>query len=317
MEKQCPICGKTAKCTKGYEEDDRYIAIDGRLMITDYPVHIECKVCGEYNILASLAGKIAKSDFKDRYILSAALRDKNKRGIDVNIEKTEDLISSVIPPDGPLDSIDRILIYIHDTTSSADEYVALDLDYDYPLAFAKNVSEFHYLLSKAIELSLLEKITGKPHYRLTLNGWQRIAELRQQQIKSDQAFVAMWFDKSVDVAWVEGFKPALEITGYKPLRMDLTEHNEKICDRLIAEIRRSALLVADFTGQRGGVYFEAGFAMGLGIPVIWTCRDTDAADLHFDTRQYNHIVWNNHDELKEKLTFRIEATLPRRNKRQD
>ncbi len=32
-------------------------------------------------------------------------------------------------------------------------------------------------------------------------------------------------------------------------------------------------MIADFTGHRGGVYFEAGFAHGLGIPVIWTCRE--------------------------------------------
>ena len=70
--------------------------------------------------------------------------------------------------------------------------------------------------------------------------------------------------------------------------------------------------MADFTGQRGGVYFEAGFAMGLGIPVIWTCRDTDINDLHFDTRQYNHIPWANPKELRVRLQNRIEATIPGR-----
>lgn len=42
------------------------------------------------------------------------------------------------------------------------------------------------------------------------------------------------------------------------------EHSNKIDDEIIGEIRRSAFIVADFTGHRGGVYFEAGFAMGLG-----------------------------------------------------
>lgn len=69
------------------------------------------------------------------------------------------------------------------------------------------------------------------------------------------------------------------------------------------------MLIADFTKQRGGVYFEAGFAMGLGIPVIWSCRSDDINNLHFDTRQYNHIVWNDYSDLRTKLVNRIKATV--------
>ena len=124
----------------------------------------------------------------------------------------------------------------------------------------------------------------------------------------------MWFHNDLNDSWENGLKPALKQTGYDPIRLDRTEYNEKIDDRIVAEIRKSGLLIADFTGQRGSVYFEAGFAMGLGIPVIWTCRDTDINDLHFDTRQYNYIVWKDTEELKERLINRIEATLPNRPK---
>ena len=123
----------------------------------------------------------------------------------------------------------------------------------------------------------------------------------------------MWFNSDLDEAWEKGIKPALKECGYKPVRLDFQEHNDKICDRIIAEIRKSGLLVADFTGQRGGVYFEAGFALGQGIPVIWTCRENDIQRLHFDTRQYNHIVWNHPEELKQRLIDRIQATIPRPN----
>ena len=76
-----------------------------------------------------------------------------------------------------------------------------------------------------------------------------------------------------------------------PVRIDLLQHNEKICDKILAEIRSCQFIIADFTLQRAGVYFEAGFAMGLGRPVIWTCMEDDFENTHFDTRQYNHIVW--------------------------
>jgi nucleoside 2-deoxyribosyltransferase len=81
-------------------------------------------------------------------------------------------------------------------------------------------------------------------------------------------------------------------------------------DKIIADIRKSALLVADLTEHRQGVYFEAGFALGLGVPVIWTCRDDHKDKIHFDTRQYNCIFWRTPEELKERLINRIEATIP-------
>ncbi len=115
----------------------------------------------------------------------------------------------------------------------------------------------------------------------------------------------------MDDAWKEGIKPALEKdTGWQALHMGALEHNEKIDDRMIAEIRRSGLLVADLTGHRQNVYFEAGFAMGLGIPVIYTCREDEASDdkVQFDTRQYKYIPWTDPADLRQKLRERIEAT---------
>ena len=87
-------------------------------------------------------------------------------------------------------------------------------------------------------------------YRLGLEGWQRLKELRRSQTISSQAFVAMWFDESLTPVYRDGFEPALEQTGYTPIRLDLEEHNEKICDRVISQIRKSGLLVVDVTGQR-------------------------------------------------------------------
>lgn len=75
------------------------------------------------------------------------------------------------------------------------------------------------------------------------------------------------------------------------------------------QIRKSRFLVADFTEQKHGVYFEAGFALGLGRNVIWTCRKNDMKNLHFDIRQYNCIDWQNESELSARLKLRIEAIL--------
>jgi hypothetical protein len=155
--------------------------------------------------------------------------------------------------------------------------------------------------------------TGSLVYAPTATGWERIESLETKATSTEQAFVAMWFDASMNEAYADGFLPAIEKAGYKPLRIDKKHHINKIDDEIIAEIRRSRFVVSDFTCEpskvRGGVYFEAGFAMGLGIPVIWTARATSVNDLHFDTRQYNHIVWNTPSELYEQLLVRIGAVI--------
>lgn len=109
---------------------------------------------------------------------------------------------------------------------------------------------------------------------ITLAGWERVEQLQRTNPQSRQAFVAMWFDGSMRDAYTLGFKPAIEASNYfTAVRVDTLEYNEGVDDRIIAEIRRSAFLVADFSGSRSGVYFEAGYALGLGLPVIWTCKE--------------------------------------------
>ena len=151
--------------------------------------------------------------------------------------------------------------------------------------------------------------------RITLKGWRRIEGIRLRIVPSVQGFVAMWFDSSMEPAYREGFEPAIRESGYTPMRIDRKEHINKIDDEIIAEIRRSRFVVADFTSDRdkprGGVYFEAGFAMGLNIPVFWTCRAALIDQVHFDTRQFNHITWDDPVALKKALRNRIEAVLGR------
>ncbi len=143
----------------------------------------------------------------------------------------------------------------------------------------------------------------------TRKAFERYAELRNAGPMSQQAFVAMAFAPEFDDAWHSIIKPAVIAAGYRPFRVDQKEHADKVDDLIMAEIRRSKFLVADFSGQRGGVYFEAGFAHGLGRPVIWMCRDSEKDKLHFDTRQYNHILYIDLADAQKKLRNRIVAIL--------
>ena len=149
-------------------------------------------------------------------------------------------------------------------------------------------------------------------YQVTVSGHVRVAD-EAVNIASSKAFVAMWFDDSLAGVFDEGIAPAIRECGFEAKRIDLDPNVDKIDDAIIAEIRQSRFLVADFThgneGARGGVYYEAGFAHGLGIPVIFTCRGDMIDQIHFDTRQYAHIVWNNSTELRKGLRDRILARI--------
>ena len=129
-------------------------------------------------------------------------------------------------------------------------------------------------------------------------------------------FVAMWFDNSMAAVFENGIAPAIEDAGYTPVRIDRQEFLGKVDDEIMAEIRKSRFVVADFTtseesGARGGVYYEAGFAQGLDIPVIHTCRQDRMQAVHFDTNHFNHITWETPEDLRTQLHRRIEATLGR------
>ena len=149
------------------------------------------------------------------------------------------------------------------------------------------------------------------NYFLTVEGYERLEEIEKPYQDSTKVFVAMWFDPSMDEVWEKGIRPAITEAGYEPVRVDKQEHVNKIDDEIIAEIRRARFVVADFThgegGARGGVYYEAGFAHGRGIDVIFTCHKDKFDDLHFDTRQYNHISWSEPGELRNALKNRISA----------
>lgn len=147
---------------------------------------------------------------------------------------------------------------------------------------------------------------------VTVDGYARIESLKTNP-DSAQAFVAMWIDDEMNDAYKKGIEPAIVQAGYKPMRIDRKADANKLDDDIVAEIRRSRFLVSDMThgkdGVRGSVYFEAGFAMGLNIPIIYTCRSDLIDKVHFDTRQYAYILWKTPEELREGLMGRIRSRI--------
>jgi nucleoside 2-deoxyribosyltransferase len=268
----------------------------------------ECPRCGRFDISGTAETIVPNEDRETRGRLSIVTRLTSDNGsfVRVGMDELPRILSAAPSWKGLVSGVDRLLTVLSDKATSYSDQILFDPDIDYPLAYTHSPEACQDLVDMAADMGFLRENL----MTLTVQGWLRVDELRESRTSSRQAFVAMWFDDSLLDAWTLGFKPGIESHGhFSAVRIDRVEHNDKIDDRIVAEIRRSGLLVADFTGHRGGVYFEAGYAMGLGIPVIWTCREDHMGQAHFDTRQYNHIVWTTPASLAAKLADRIAATI--------
>jgi hypothetical protein len=101
--------------------------------------------------------------------------------------------------------------------------------------------------------------------------------------------------------------------GFAAERTDELETGERIIPRILAGIRRSAFVIADVTEHSANVFYEIGFAEGIGRPVIVTAkRDTP---LPFDIADIPVIFWSDQDELRDRLKRRIKEIGPGRRRR--
>ncbi len=303
----CPVCKSPAKSTgPSYG-----------------PFQIECERCGTYRLTyPALTATSLLKDSHQLYLLSAALRyhSFHKTSVLLEHDNGDELIRSIPIPNDLIDAIDLILWHFADNSNRYSSVITFTPDNDYPIAATHDGEEFKYVIDSAKEEGYLEVGDEMPYAekrvdcQLTRSGWQRIRDIKDRRIISDQAFVAMSFDSTLNFIYDNAIYLALKSCNFNPYRIDRQHFSGKVDDMIISEIRKSGILIADFTQNKPGVYFEAGFAMGLKIPVIWTCRDTDMNAVHFDTNHFSHIVWNDASDFESKLKARIEALYPRQKK---
>ena len=139
------------------------------------------------------------------------------------------------------------------------------------------------------ELNTLQSVDGIP----SPSGAHSRVDDHTAGTDSAHAFVAMWLDCSMNDVYNHAIEPAIKDAGYDPVRINNIHFTNPITEEIEAQIRRSRFIVADVThgddGARGGVYLEAGRALGQYIPVIFTAeRGTEP---HFDISPYPRLEW--------------------------
>lgn len=124
-------------------------------------------------------------------------------------------------------------------------------------------------------------------------------------------FVSMVMNESryADVSVIrKGIESGIEATGNIAYFLDKTAHNDNIAKVMLKEICGCKFLVADFTHQNCGVYYEAGYATALGKTVIHLCREDDFDNVHFDIKQTQFVIWKDEQDLAEKLRTQIQES---------
>ncbi len=275
---------------------------------------IDCVGCGKFYRGTSEEFTDKKTEIK----LSGWIREQNRNNITptINDEVIKRIAATPMPTimqraDYLLLEISKDLIFITHTfqlnaKSLCKLYRASYSTYNLPKV---ETYEVDYLIDTIlVPEDYIQKVDGGLH--ILPKGHIRIEELRKQRIGKN-AFVAMWFDDTMNDAYEQGIEKGIKAAGYEAVRIDKKHHNNKIIDEIMVEIKSSAFVVADLTEHNKGVYFEAGYALGLGLPVIWTCKDTDLENLHFDIRQYNCVTWKENElgDFAENLKYRIINTL--------
>lgn len=327
INEKCPICGK---------------ALIAKSENTDYDATFyNCKYCKKFML---------EDEFEREYLKTISSVDLTKlinllytssenskyRREPICEENLQELLSLTNCPKTLIDKIDNTLTYFVEKTDHFGQKIEVNPKTLYRELFCINIKELGEILrtlKRSGYLSSDDTVECSAKFKV----WVEIAGLKyydenlRHRTRLNQCFVAMWFNEEADIenykpnmteVYANAIKPAIENENrFNAVRIDCIEYCNDINDEMIAQIRKSRFMVADLTGYRGGVYWEAGFAYGLGMPVIYTCHeewlksneDLNIEGVHFDLSHRNIILWDNTEEglkkLQDDLKNRIEAII--------
>lgn len=308
----CPICG--------FHEFKKYPRGGNDINL------IQCKRCGEFEVNWELLRDF--QDIKKRvgevgYILSGLARELYEIGgnrpvfMVKNIE--ENLKHYLVPDVNRIEEkIQKLLQRLRGKTEYFGQEVELgDIETVVPLAYAKNSVELIALFTLMNEKKLARiGVTKNGEIRtvkivLLADGWNITNSLEKENKDSDRGFIAIWFDDSMNEI-INAIESAVTGCGFRPICIRDEHFSEKIIDKALGEIRKSRFVVVDLTGNRGSVFFEAGFAHGLGIETIYIYREHDGVEtspLEFYAQHYKCYKYKDSTDLKETLKNAISARI--------
>ncbi len=306
----CPVCktvlGPTSIANAAYDR-----------------IQVACPNCGHYQ-LSRPAELRARPLLRDSPEFSAILAhnirrmQRNNEWPLVGAEVIERIEKEGSLPD-PAEQADNLLLWVGETQRYPGGVIR---PFDYTTVAAV-IGAFDAKGAKFIAESLRAKglvqcdVSSVPDgwITLTFDGWLRYDQLKRQSTSGPRAFMAMEYDDPIlDEKIFPKFKSETKAAGFDLVKLTEVSRAGLIDEHLRVEIRRARFLVADLTHENSGAYWEAGFAEGLGKPVIYTCKKGifESKGTHFDTNHSHTILWDADDPVKaaRDLKATIRATLP-------
>lgn len=286
----------------------------------EYRVNFYGKIC---DFSFSFNHENSKFVNENKHILKGLILNEkfpfNKRSSYFDNESLEKIIKEAYVPKLPKQKMDNLLLFL----ASGKEFDGKRIDFFekmeheeliYKLYF-KHHNEYWFYLKSLKEFGYLSFIDATTKYgddgvniQITFKGLEYLISIQENGDSSKNCFVAMSFSDSVnDIR--KAIKESITECGYNPILIDELNYESEITinDAIIRYIKKSKFLIADFTEQKHGVYFEAGYALGKQKPVIYLCRKDYFSKTHFDTNHYPHIIYENCGELKSQLIDKIKA----------
>jgi hypothetical protein len=309
INKTCPVCSQELKET-GTDKD--------RGNIKQY----HCYKCGKYELSRSSENKVKTASKSNPKVLAAfsylirRMQKKNEWPF-LSVELVNKIINDPKLP-SPFEQADNLILFLGDVVDSPGLEVSLDPARTVSIIGALNNGNLDFVVDSLMHQEIIysKRTDAQKPLALTFNGWKRYEELKRGEANSNKAFMAMPFgDPVLDDVYANCFKQAVKRTGLELMRVDEAPKAGLIDDRLRIEVLTSKILIAELTRGNQGAYWEAGYAEGLGKPVIYTCEREffNSNSTHFDTNHHLTLIWNL-DELPEaadNLVATIRATIHR------
>lgn len=298
---KCVFCGNNAK-EHGFEPQH-----DG--------ITYTCRICGHYVLERSFRIE-HYSKQKDRfYKVSSWIRENNDLFDKAPKITTKDFQKLLDMRDKKVtEKFDLMMQCVYKS-----KYQTIDINNCVVQCWFKDENEFLIFFQKAIDDGLVKAETQRfmdrsskiQFQNVTFDGQKYVEELEAPNQSSKNVFLAFNFEAELNDIFSTYVREAVEESGLNCIivNQNNTEHDKSITDEIIGKLKSSRIVIADFTNHRNSVYFEAGFAMGMKIPIIWTVQKGHDNDMSFDTRQYPHIVWENGEDLKKQIMDRIKVIL--------
>ena len=311
----------------------------------------KCDICGIYKIdIDKLEGQKPDGSFEpdcgldslQRAVLSHRIRtrsdESSKTGSDP-FEITSDVLGSFrsnrsLP--SPAVQATNIVRFIGDQVSRSGEALGEPPIYFHATIGALNRDAAIRLTEELVERKTLkadplgttagiDQATGHPlrlltNIDLSLEGWKQYESEKRGQFGGNYGFIAMQFgddDDDLESLVRKEVKPAVK----KDIGCDLVDMRDVskagVIDNIMrVRIRDAKFVIADLTHGNNGAYWEAGYAEGLGKPVIYICeKEKFESDdgTHFDTNHCTTVIWSkSRDRDKDKdFCQKLTATLRR------